>query len=649
MLGWFRRLIAPVLDETYTANLLRTALFASLAATAFLGVAALVALGDGSLAGVSGVLMLLEVGLLFLMRRGQGRLAGMLFSGLLWAVVTCVTFWGGGVNGPGPACYSSVIVIAGLILGGHAAMGLTLVTILTSLGMLYAGANGLLPAPGRISSFSMWVSLAMNLAAVGIILYVAMRNLEGVLGRVYHNEHALAESNRDLEARTRELETWAVQLQTATEVGRAAASVHDPDALLSRVTHLISERFGFYHVGVFLLDSKSEFAVLRASNSKGGQVMLARGHKLQVRHDSIVGYVTSTGHHRIALDVGADAVHYKNPLLPETRSELALPLKVGERVTGALDVQSREAAAFDENDVMVLQTMADQLAIALENARLLQKTQQTVRDLSSAAAEILAAMTQQASGASQQSAAVSQTTATVEQVKTISEQATARVQQVASASQRTVEVSRSGHKAVQEMVESMEQIKTHVERIASNILALSERTQQIGDIIATVNEIASQSNILALNASVEAARAGEHGKGFAVVAMEVRNLAEQSKQATAQVKAILSEIQKATNVTVMATEEGTKGVERGMQLAAQARQAINQLSSVIRDSAQAATQVVAGGQQQVAGIEQIALAMQNINQATAQSLVGTRLAEKAAQNLNGLARHLTETVEQYQA
>jgi methyl-accepting chemotaxis protein len=218
---------------------------------------------------------------------------------------------------------------------------------------------------------------------------------------------------------------------------------------------------------------------------------------------------------------------------------------------------------------------------------------------------------------------------------------------VASAAQRTVQTAEQGQRALEETIESMGMIKERVEGIAENILALSDQTQQIGDIIATVNEIAAQSNMLALNASVEAARAGEHGKGFAVVAMEVRNLAEQSRQATAQVKAILSEIQKATNSTVMATEEGTKGVERGVQLSVQARDALEQLTAVINESAQIATQVVAGGHQQQTGVEQIALAMQNINQATVQSLASTRQAEKSAQNLNELARKMNETVAQY--
>jgi methyl-accepting chemotaxis protein len=268
-------------------------------------------------------------------------------------------------------------------------------------------------------------------------------------------------------------------------------------------------------------------------------------------------------------------------------------------------------------------------------------------NLGSATAEILAATTQQASGASEQSAAIAQTTTTVEEVKASAEQASMRAQDVATASQRTIEVARGGQTSVQATIESMGMIKERVEGISENLLALSDQTQQIGEIISTVNEIASQSNMLALNASVEAARAGEHGKGFAVVATEVRSLAEQSRQATEQIKAILSEIQKATNSTVMATEEGVKGVDRGVQLSSQSRESIEQLSAVINESAQVAAQVVASGQQQQTGIDQISLAMQNINQVTMQSLASTRQTEKSAQNLNELARKMNEILVQY--
>ena len=276
------------------------------------------------------------------------------------------------------------------------------------------------------------------------------------------------------------------------------------------------------------------------------------------------------------------------------------------------------------------------------------RVRNAANDLNAGAAEILAATTQQAAGASEQSAAISQTTVTVDEVKTISEQATQRAQEVANASQHTVVVSHSGHSAVGDTIASMGNIKDRVASIAENILALSEQTKQIGEIIASVNDIATQSNMLALNASVEAARAGEHGKGFAVVAAEVRNLAEQSRQATAQVREILLDIQGGINATVMATEEGIKEVDVGLELASGAGDAIEGLATVINESAQVAMQMVAGGQQQASGVEQIALAMQNINQATQQSLASTHQAEKAARDLNDLARQMAETVEQYQ-
>lgn len=175
--------------------------------------------------------------------------------------------------------------------------------------------------------------------------------------------------------RTRALERRAVQLQAAADVGGTAARLRNLDELLRQVTRLISRRFGFYHVGIFLLDERGEYALLRAANSEGGQRMLARGHRLKVGQVGIVGNVTETGQPRIALDVDQDTEFFNNPDLPLTHSEMALPLIVGGKVLGALDVQSVEESAFTEEDVTTLRVLADQIAIAIENARLFTESQ----------------------------------------------------------------------------------------------------------------------------------------------------------------------------------------------------------------------------------------------------------------------------------
>jgi len=190
----------------------------------------------------------------------------------------------------------------------------------------------------------------------------------------------LEKLNLDLRNTSQQAERRATQLAASAQVAHAASQVRDLDQLLPQVTHLISQAFGYYHVGVFIVDEAGRFAVLRAANSEGGQRMLARGHKLAVGKEGIVGYVTGTGQPRTALDVGADAVHFDNPDLPQSRSEMALPLSVGGQTFGALDVQSTQEAAFTEEDVAVLSTLADQIAIAIENARLFTRTQAALQE-----------------------------------------------------------------------------------------------------------------------------------------------------------------------------------------------------------------------------------------------------------------------------
>jgi GAF domain-containing protein/HAMP domain-containing protein len=184
-----------------------------------------------------------------------------------------------------------------------------------------------------------------------------------------------------VEERTAELlianeknERRAKQFESIAEVARTISSTRDLDILLPQITNVISREFGFYHVGIFLLDSSQEYAVLSAANSEGGQRMLARGHRLKVGETGIVGYATGTGTPRVALDTGTDATYFNNPDLPGTRSEMALPLRAGRDIIGALDVQSTVSNAFAQEDITILTTLADQVSIAIQNARQFEQT-----------------------------------------------------------------------------------------------------------------------------------------------------------------------------------------------------------------------------------------------------------------------------------
>jgi GAF domain-containing protein/ABC-type uncharacterized transport system substrate-binding protein len=228
------------------------------------------------------------------------------------------------------------------------------------------------------------VAVLVGLSAVIGVQLVNLRRRREVERELRVINVELNEARANLEervaVRTRDLEQRTEELAIAATVARDAAALQDLDELLSTAVELISERFGFYHAGIFLSNETGQEAVLAAASSEGGRRMLARGHRLR-RGQGIVGYVLKYREPRIALDVGADAVWFDNPDLEGTRSELGLPLIVQGRVIGVLDVQSTEPEAFSDQDIAMLQTMADQLALAIENARLLQKSEQSLREL----------------------------------------------------------------------------------------------------------------------------------------------------------------------------------------------------------------------------------------------------------------------------
>ncbi|MCE9647583.1 MAG: GAF domain-containing protein [Chloroflexi bacterium] len=210
-------------------------------------------------------------------------------------------------------------------------------------------------------------------------------------------EKRVEQRTSDLEQRTEELEKIkdqiekrARKLETIAEISRSISTEKDQEKLLQLITQAVSESFGFYHVGVFLLEENKKFAVLRAANSPGGQVMLRRQHKLEVGQTGIVGNVTFSGKPRVALDTGEDSVFFKNPDLPDTRSEMAVPLIARGEIIGALDVQSTQPKAFVDEDVSIISLLADQVSIAIDNVRLLEEAKNSLAESQSLFTEYLA-------------------------------------------------------------------------------------------------------------------------------------------------------------------------------------------------------------------------------------------------------------------
>jgi|GEM_PF-873002 len=228
------------------------------------------------------------------------------------------------------------------------------------------------------------VAVILTLTAVVVVQLVNLRKRHEIEADLRASNRALEEVRAALEERvalrTADLEKRSGQLATAAAVARDVTGFRDFDALLTTTVQRITQRFGYYHAGIFLIDESGEYAVLRAASSEGGQRMLQRGHRLQ-RGKGLVGTVLDTGQSRVALDVGEDVRWFDNPDLPETRSEIVLPLRVRGELLGVFDVQSKEERAFDEEDVAVLETLADQLALAIDNVRLYEESQRALQEM----------------------------------------------------------------------------------------------------------------------------------------------------------------------------------------------------------------------------------------------------------------------------
>lgn len=293
-----------------------------------------------------------------------------------------------------------VLVISAILLGKRSIFITTPVAILSVLFVAYMDLSGRIEvSPAGLDDAIIIPILLLGAAFITNLLILRLNeNIERAHAseEVQRRENAqLNELQASLEQRVNERtvelqqanqinERRARQFQALAEVTKIISSIQNLETLLPRITEVVSEQFNIYHSGIFLLDNKKEFAMLRAANSFGGRKMLERGHKLQVGQTGIVGFVTATGQPRIALDVGADAVFFNNPDLPNTRSEMTLPLRYAGEIIGALDVQSTEPNAFSQDDVDVLFTLADQVAVAINNAKTIEEAQKSLTEAQTA-------------------------------------------------------------------------------------------------------------------------------------------------------------------------------------------------------------------------------------------------------------------------
>lgn len=286
-----------------------------------------------------------------------------------------------------------IIVISGLLLGTRGAFIFAALASIVSAFIGYTDINGLSPfSEDSRPNYDDIVVAATLIITTAVVLRIIITRLTESIQEAEEFGAAQEAANVELrklqseleqsiDERTKELKGRSKQLEAIAALARSVAVVKSLDQLLPLITESVGTRFGFYHVGIFLLDANKEFAILSAANSQGGQNMLARGHRLKVGEQGIVGYTTLSGNPRIALDVGEDAVFFNNPDLPETHSEVALPLKFGQEIIGALDIQSKESNAFSQEDVEVFSVLADQISVAIQNTRSLEQAQQALKGL----------------------------------------------------------------------------------------------------------------------------------------------------------------------------------------------------------------------------------------------------------------------------
>lgn len=380
----------PVTGLSYSYTQWRTDFIrTTLIATSLLGLVAIIPAVLTSQPVYQAVYVVLYLGvvLVTLLPVSYNIKAGTLVALLFGASVSILTDTG--ILGGSRVFMLGAITIASLLFSWRAGwllVGFATLTY-TVFGWLILNGNFTISSQDvSIGTTGSWVSNGVTTILLAALIIIGIRLTQTEFEKSEVRSKVLLEELRSeretleqrVEERTRSLDKRTSQLQAVADVGKSITSYRDLSELLRQAAQLIHDNFGYYHVGIFLLDERREYAVFTATNSEGGKQMLENGHRLKVGGTSIVGYVTENLKARIALDVGQDAVYFDNPFLPETRSEMALPLVAGGQLFGVLDVQSKESQAFTEDDIATLQILAEQIAVAIQNANLFSETERAL-------------------------------------------------------------------------------------------------------------------------------------------------------------------------------------------------------------------------------------------------------------------------------
>ncbi len=352
---------------------------------------------DGVLLLVAGVCIACLVGL----RRGHVRFISTMLIVMIWLACNIMAAVSFGIKDVWYIANFAVVLIAGLLLDWRAALTVTVLSIFSGFGLAYAEQSGWIQA----ESFSIMFfagTMAVVFGVNAVLIWLLISGLESALKKsrlsveelasanavLNYTQSKLQERGAELAVANKQLENRSQKLHGIAEVARTATSIRIFDQLLPAVTRAISEQLGYYHVGLFLLDEEKQYAILRAANTPDGMRMLNRGYRVAVGGISPVGYIAQTGQPRVTRTIGEDSTFLNNLDLPESRSQIVLPLGVSDEIIGVLDIQSREVNALSEDDLSILSIMSDQITIAIKNALLYEKSQSALREANSASRQV---------------------------------------------------------------------------------------------------------------------------------------------------------------------------------------------------------------------------------------------------------------------